>query len=973
MAYVKIPVSAEFDSGDIEKAVRQFSGQMDRLARSVAKANNTKFEPIDSATVDDVNTVIRQFEALKRVSGGFSKRLKETGQDKLGLFDVDFHRLYENKRAGARKALDVLQYVTAGTTIAPRMPKPEDTAGQKRDESLPFAGGPGTNGWKYWGGNIFHSAMNAAGPGGQVVGNAVNIGMLGGLKAGLMGLVGGAAALGISKLVGSAKDKADEVGQEYIGYDHLKRSLGDVNVGFGMLKDSLRMASEEIAETYAEGQKLGIEFARIAGLSRDQAQNLAKEVAIGGGFSWSMGMDKYQGNRFFAQMRQFGVTGNDSDTRRFALLLGEGIARSGAFSKADEMMQAIAGYTSSQARMSLTAPNVEAYTGMLAGMVQSKTPGLDPQGSAQLLARVNAAIAAGGGAGEAGQHFIYRALGREQGIADPVMVRILQEGAMFGTPANTFGSESWNTFARRGNIETPQFANPDVTNFEAIMSALDTSYGNRPLLKLDAMTRLFQVNYAQAMALSNIHAQNPEALGGMEDRLKKLNLDIKDVSGTAIPMLANIHMGGVDELRKVTSDLWGRTGKDALSKDERNRLSAATQDANTNGDLEPLRDALFKIAVTRGMQETEGSKTQSLISETNRRLSDLSTPLLSATNDIRTGILYLAKEAGLEPKVLYKKAIDDAYRDFDAAGEIKINGSTEGPPELVDPARRPKPLTRFSNSWYPGEEPVDQLPDESHEFQRFGQEMPEPSPGASSTVRDYSGLMSQIDGFDIDPGMKENMKKIFAELPEEQARRHLADPFFLAIPAIESSYRHRNPDGTLIKGFEPNARGQYAHGIAQFMPDTAKDMGLDINSEAGAHLNAAHNYLDWLRGRFGGDDVKAVAAYQAGVGTIEGLVEKHGDDWFKYTTTENRAYLPKVLAIADNMWSLRDPYDAASDSMRPLPEGHGRRAGRENEITVNLNDTRNLTLNWPDGKPAMLPISEVNKRVIGRARPFGVD
>ncbi|MBP9101393.1 MAG: hypothetical protein KBF68_08495 [Nitrosomonas sp.] len=633
MANVRIPVSADFDSTDIDRAVQQFAGQMNRLASSVAEANNTRFDPIDGSTVDDIKKVTQQFEALKRVSDSFNKRLKETGQDKLGLFDVDFHKLYENQRAGARKALDVLQYVTAGTTFASGMPKPaadNNGSGQSPVPS-PSGGSPATNGWQHWGGNIFHSAMGAAGPGGQVVSNAVSAGMSGGLKAGLMGLAGGAVALGVGKLVSSAKDKVDDVGQEYIGYDHLKRSLGDVNVGFGVLKDSLRSASDSIAETYAEGQKLGIEFAKVSGLSRDQAQNLAKEVAVGGGFSWSFGMDKHQGNQFFAQMRQFKVTNNDSDTRRTALMIGEGIARSGAFSKADELMQAIAGYTANQARSSLTAPNVDSYTGMLAGMVGSGIPGLDPQGAAALLGRVDAAIASGGGAGEAGQNFLYRALGSSQGITDPIMVMMLQERGMFGTPATTFGSDSFRTYAKRTNIETPQFADPNATNFESSMSYLDAGYGSRPLLKLDAMTRLFNVNYAQALALDNIHADNPKALGGVATRLGRVGKDIKDVSNTGIPMLANIETGDKQVLGGVISDLRGRTGEDKLNDKERDRLNKTIEESNESGDLEPLRDILTELAATRGMQQTDGSRTQELIVGTNNRLSDLAKPLLRET------------------------------------------------------------------------------------------------------------------------------------------------------------------------------------------------------------------------------------------------------------------------------------------------------------------------------------------------------
>ena len=123
MAGIKIPISADFDSGDLDKVVQQFSVQMNRLAKSIAEANDIEFSPIDTSTVDDIKKVHQQFEALKRLSESFNKRLKDTGQSNFNLFEIDFHKLYENQRAGARKALDVLQYVTAGTTLSSRIPR----------------------------------------------------------------------------------------------------------------------------------------------------------------------------------------------------------------------------------------------------------------------------------------------------------------------------------------------------------------------------------------------------------------------------------------------------------------------------------------------------------------------------------------------------------------------------------------------------------------------------------------------------------------------------------------------------------------------------------------------------------------------------------------------------------------------------------------------------------------------------------
>lgn len=80
-----------------------------------------------------------------------------------------------------------------------------------------------------------------------------------------------------------------------------------------------------------------------------------------------------------------------------------------------------------------------------------------------------------------------------------------------------------------------------------------------------------------------------------------------------------------------------------------------------------------------------------------------------------------------------------------------------------------------------------------------------------------------------------------------------------------------------------------AQGIAQFMPATAAELGVDPLDPESAIPGAAR-YLSQLQKQFGGDMRAAVAAYNAGPGRVRGV----GGD-FSRLPAETRAYLAAVL------------------------------------------------------------------------------
>ncbi|PAW69123.1 MAG: hypothetical protein B9S34_00405 [Opitutia bacterium Tous-C1TDCM] len=106
--------------------------------------------------------------------------------------------------------------------------------------------------------------------------------------------------------------------------------------------------------------------------------------------------------------------------------------------------------------------------------------------------------------------------------------------------------------------------------------------------------------------------------------------------------------------------------------------------------------------------------------------------------------------------------------------------------------------------------------------------------------------------------------------------------------------------------FNPAARSPVgAKGLFQFMPDTAKAMGLatflpDERTDPAKSARAAARYLRALHGRFG-NWALALAAYNAGEGRVSRLLAAKGAQSFtaiaETLPAETRMYVPKVCAL----------------------------------------------------------------------------
>lgn len=627
---IQIPVSADFNSQDTEREVQRLTAQLNKLGLAMGQLNKQKFNPVDRGTLDDMRRIEAQFQSLLKINGTLRSRLKATGQENVPFADVNWNRAYSDSNQRARTLRGIYDYSTAGTTFADRFMAPSQPGGGGGGRRPPTPmEEPGMDPASFPGHRIVDAGLRGAGPVGNVVASSLSSGLRGGLLAGAGAMIGGLGVLGAFKGVSAVMDKVGSAETESVGYDTLKRTLGDVNVQFDVLRSTLRQAAYSLQTTFDETQKLGTEFAKIANLGSGGARGLAGEVGVGGGLSRAFGLSLGAGVGVLGTGRQFGVTSDLDGSRRLALMIGEAVGRVG-FAKADEVLAAVQQFTSMQARASMSAPNISGYLGALSGLAGSGRPGLDASGSAALLGRVNATIMAGGGAGEAGLNFMLANVGRPLGL-NPIQTKIrLQQGAFGNSMGGLYGDFS----AKFGGGRGP--SGEGGTNLEMIMSGLKRSYGAMgPDFLAAAASQLLGVSETQAMALMT---HGPATMGGIAGRLRAGGIPMSSLSSTAFGALAAIQSGDGNELAAQAGSLRGRRGAGALSQSERARLDAAMG----GSDIEAQKQVLTELTATREQEVTEGTQVRASIAGVENQIQEFATKLIPISITARDALIALA-------------------------------------------------------------------------------------------------------------------------------------------------------------------------------------------------------------------------------------------------------------------------------------------------------------------------------------------
>jgi hypothetical protein len=689
LADVKIGVNA--DGSNVSKAIDDITDSVNTLAKAVADAGKVKFKPVDvQAASRDLQTLNQQFEIASRRSKSLRDALKATGQTGRAIQDVDFRKLSVDPAVSQRMRDKAFGYSARGTAwdvgnfaplpATPPQPRKQLRPREEAGSILKRAGKSFASGVGGGFGQIANGAINGAANGAaNGASEADSGGLLGGLGGLLKGGLVGAGLFGLFKAGQSVADGYGMAKDRDLSLDTLKRQMGDLGISFTGLKAMSDLASQGLGINSKEFVQFAEQYNKISHNPDKSADGLMGDVRTSVAFGRGYGLDPSAGVNFFAGMKQLDPKQNN---RELALQIGEAVNRSGGRAMADDVMRLVQSFAATTARLSLSAPNTDAYATAFGSMLHGGSPGMTADNAAAILGQANSAISGMGNAGEAGQNFIMGSL-NAQGTLNPVAARAQAASGLFGTRGATFGADTELSKYLRGHGVDPlsdgtvTAANRDVTNFQAIRANLERQYQD-PYVRLDGAQNLFGLSSPeQAAAMLNL---DPEQYGGLGKMLSRAGVKLNDVNAGGIATLSSIGAAGSHaDLDAVYTDIGKRTGNGSLTADERKTLDAAQK-----GGTEDFRDALVKIMAGKDQQETEGSKLRAGIKDLETVQTAIGDKMIGPLNVMRDALLKLAgvdgksATAGSLRKAAYQAERDEANAGFDEqAGGIKNDALTK--------------------------------------------------------------------------------------------------------------------------------------------------------------------------------------------------------------------------------------------------------------------------------------------------------
>ena len=105
-------------------------------------------------------------------------------------------------------------------------------------------------------------------------------------------------------------------------------------------------------------------------------------------------------------------------------------------------------------------------------------------------------------------------------------------------------------------------------------------------------------------------------------------------------------------------------------------------------------------------------------------------------------------------------------------------------------------------------------------------------------------------------------------------------------------------------------------GVFQIMPSTAQDLGINP-ADLQQNIAGGTALLSHLLGKFGGDQAKALAAYNCGETCVQNAIARGGDNWYSYIPASSYQYVVSILGSMPPRADATAPADAAMPSPPP--------------------------------------------------------
>lgn len=807
-------------------------------------------------------------------------------------------------------------------------------------------------------GSILQQGYTRASESDGGMGSAGGLGMLGkGAGIAALAYVGIKAVQKVGQQVGEAQDEA-------VGYHDLREQVGGAANSFDTLREAVKVFSSGLGTTNEQQMKLAKSYAessQVFGAGADKATGLA--VGQGTQLSRGFGLDPESGVGFLAAMKHFKAgDGSDKDNRKLAYLIGDAVGKTGAFSKADDVMNAIAHFAESTSRQSLQVANVEGYAGMMGAFGKMNLPGLDARGSAGLIDKLSGSWG-GAGSDPAGAAIRMSWL---QGMGGTAWDKAAVDAAgPMATARSTFGADSaWN---KTGSDE-------DKAHGLAMANSADgdTLFADLEIAKLRANTNakampaalmgMYKgINDPEARALNAVQSQDG-GLTGLKNRsdatLRGAGLDPKTISLQQLSKLAMIDSGSDADRKAMAEQARKENGKNKLSAAE----EASLTKAESSGNTDEIKKALTLIYASRETEDLGKSAREAQVNLENK-FKDYAAKIIPLTTAIQEGIFRLIDKmpglGGLSPEMKQMQASIRLHKKLDGAETAEEKAAimdeevakARQPPMSQDEKRKRLSVlsTDKSLSWSDRSKLMDEVNAEEKEranrvfAPEVLKEVADRDVGAEKAGADaratHEAILngdsrgviknirpslndrdkSRVSAVKLTPDQEKTIKEISGTDQEKES-------FLRNVLAIENRGNSRvNNDAVSQAG---------AKGAFQFMPKTAKSLagaaglsgGYDLsNFSDSAKLGGA--YYDDLFRRYKGDREKMYADYNGG----PRLAANAGNTGVK----ENDDYVAMGRYLDSGIPDKRIP-----DTARPASQAQ----------VARFNGQVDLNVNYPDGR-----------------------